>query len=217
MSDQPVVPSTDGTQEPTPYAAPPAPPAPPPPPAPAPAPAAPPAWGQGVAPTPYPGPAAPPQPNPYGGYGQAPAYAGGAGLPGSLAYVQANYGPVASFGQRAGALLIDVLLSMIGIIPVIIGFIIFAASAGSTTYDEYGNPMLESTNGGGAVIGGLLIFVGIVLGFAIQVWNRIFKMGRTGQSVGKKVVVLTLIGTTTFHPTALYCLLPTIFYHIHGI
>ena len=39
-----------------------------------------------------------------------------------------------------------------------------------------------------------------MLGFAIQVWNRIFKMGRTGQSVGKKVVGLKLIGTTTGQP-----------------
>ena len=35
---------------------------------------------------------------------------------------------------------------------------------------------------------------------AIQVWNRIFKMGRTGQSVGKKVMGLKLIHEQTGEP-----------------
>ena len=66
-------------------------------------------------PAPY-GAAQPPAPNPYGGgYGQAPAYAGGPPMhPGSLGYVQANFGQAASFGQRALALIIDSLISMIG-------------------------------------------------------------------------------------------------------
>ncbi len=48
--------------------------------------------------------------------------------------------------------------------------------------------------------GGLLIFLGVVLVIAIQVWNRIFKMGRTGQSVGKKAMGIKLIHEQTGQP-----------------
>ena len=55
----------------------------------------------GGAPSPY---LAAPQVNPYGGQGQA--------FPGSKAYVEQQFGPVAGFGARALALIIDTLLSL---------------------------------------------------------------------------------------------------------
>ena len=52
------------------------------------------------------GPAGYGQQNPYGGYTQAPVYAGERPTyPGSIGYVEANFGPVATFGQRAIALI----------------------------------------------------------------------------------------------------------------
>lgn len=157
---------------------------------------------QPSAPNPY-GAAQPPAPNPYGGgYGQAPAYAGGPAMhPGSLGYVQANFGPVATFGQRVLALLVDALISMIGLIPMIIGIIMLVAAAPSELYvDEYGMTQSDGGNGSVAVIGGLLIGLGVLLSIAISLWNRVFKMGRTGQSVGKKVIGLKLVDDKTGQP-----------------
>ena len=142
--------------------------------------------------------------NPYGGYTQAPVYSGGGGpaYPGSLAYVEQNFGRVAGFGQRALAYLIDTALSLIGLIPVIIGIIVLAVGASnSVTTDEFGN--ITSTGDfdpGLAVVGGLLIAFGALVGITITIWNRVFKMGRTGQSVGKKVIGLYLLDDKTGQP-----------------
>lgn len=149
------------------------------------------------------GAAQPPAPNHYGGgYGQAPAYAGGPAMhPGSLGYVQANFGQVATFGQRVLALLVDVLISMIGLIPMIIGVIMLVAAAPSELYvDEYGMTQSDGGSGSVAVIGGLLVGLGVLLSIAISLWNRVFKMGRTGQSVGKKVIGLKLVDDKTGQP-----------------
>ncbi|HQV83043.1 MAG TPA: RDD family protein [Ornithinibacter sp.] len=196
-------------QTPQPYGQEPNPPVPTPP-AP-PAPTAPPADAVGAPPAPYGAPqppapygaAQPPAPNPYGGgYGQAPAYAGGPAMhPGSLGYVQANFGQVATFGQRVLALLVDVLISMIGLIPMIIGIIMLVSAAPTELYvDEYGMTQSEGGNGSVAVIGGLLIGLGALISLAISLWNRVFKMGRTGQSVGKKVIGLKLVDDKTGQP-----------------
>ncbi len=147
---------------------------------------------------------APPPANPYGGYAQAPVYAGGGGpaYPGSLAYVEQNFGKVADFGQRALAYLIDLAITLIGLIPVVIGIIVLAVGASNTvSTDEFG----YTTSTGDfdpalAVVGGLLITLGALVSIGITIWNRIFKMGRTGQSVGKKVIGLYLLDDKTGQP-----------------
>jgi uncharacterized RDD family membrane protein YckC len=146
----------------------------------------------------------PPQANPYGGYAQAPVYAGGGGpaYPGSLAYVEQNYGKVADFGQRALAYLIDVAITLIGLVPMVIGIIMVAvgASSGLTT-DQYGNvTSTGDVDTGLTVVGILLIVFGALVSLGITIWNRIFKMGRTGQSVGKKVIGLYLLDDKTGRP-----------------
>lgn len=141
----------------------------------------------GSAPSPY---QSAPQVNPYGGGGQA--------FPGSRAYVEQRFGPVSSFGRRAGALLIDTLLSLIGLIPMVIGAVMLVVAAPDV--DELGYTVDGTADGGTAAIGGILIVLGIVLSIGIQVWNRIFKMGRTGQSVGKKALGLKLINEQTGEP-----------------
>ena len=194
MSDQP--PPPPGYQ--------PDPQTPPPPAPPADAVAGPPApYGAPQPPSPYGAPQPPAQQNPYGGgYGQAPVYAGGPAMhPGSLGYVQANFGQAATFGQRALALIIDSLISMIGLIPMIIGFIMLAMGLPTDTYvDEFGMTQTTGGDSGLAITGGVLIGLGILISIAITIWNRIFKMGRTGQSVGKKVIGLKLIDDKTGQP-----------------
>ncbi|EAP97092.1 proline rich antigenic protein [Janibacter sp. HTCC2649] len=143
-----------------------------------------------AAPAPY---QAAPQVNPYGG-AQA--------FPGSKAYVEQQFGPIAGFGSRAGALIIDVLLSLIGLIPTFTGIGLLIAGFPETTVDEYGySQTVDGTSNGGLLAGGgVLIFLGFAISIAIQIWNRIFKMGRTGQSVGKKAMGITLINEQTGQP-----------------
>ncbi|MEO5748289.1 MAG: RDD family protein [Ornithinibacter sp.] len=157
------------------------------------------------------------QANPYGAPMAAPAYAGGPAIhPGSLGYVQQYFGPVASFGQRVLAVLIDSALSLIGLIPVIIGIVVLATAAPSTTTsDEFGNSTLTGGNGGLAAVGALLIGIGALISLAITLWNRVFRMGRTGQSVGKSVIGLKLIDDKTGQPIgAGMCFLREI---VHGV
>ncbi|MFL6078468.1 MAG: RDD family protein [Ornithinibacter sp.] len=142
--------------------------------------------------------------NPYGGYSQAPVYAGGGGpaYPGSLAYVEQNFGKVAGFGQRALAYLIDIGITMLGLIPVVLGIIMLAIAAPSDfTTDQFGNTTTSGdSNPALAAFGGLLIALGVLIAIAISIWNRVFKMGRTGQSVGKKVIGLYLLDDKTGQP-----------------
>ena len=182
MTDQP----QDPGQPPTPPAQP-APPAQPPVP-----------QGQGQHP-PYP----PPAPNPYGGYATAPVYAPGGGpvLPGSKAWVEQRYGRVADFGQRVIALLIDGALTLIGVIPMLVSIpVLIAGAPARTGYDVDGYPVLQEPDTVLIGTGLALLGVGFLVMFGITIWNRIVRMGRTGQSVGKSVVGLRLIHAQTGYP-----------------
>lgn len=158
----------------------------------------PPAYGAPQQPA-YPPPAA----NPYGGYATAPVYAGGRPMhPGSIGYVEQYFGPVATFGQRALALIIDTLITLIGLVPMVIGIIVVIAAAPrrTGTYDEFGSPMMSDGNGGAIATGVVLIVVGGLISLAISLWNRVFRMGRTGQSVGKSAMGLKLVDDKTGQP-----------------
>ena len=146
---------------------------------------------------------APPAANPYGGYTQAPAYAGGRPVhPGSIGYVEQYFGTVATFGQRALALIIDTLLMLIGLIPMVIGIVVVGVSAprDSGMYDDFGAPVTSGGNGAGIATGVILIVLGGLLTLAISLWNRVWRMGRTGQSVGKKAMNLRLVDDKTGQP-----------------
>lgn len=111
------------------------------------------------------------QQNPYGQqtpYGQAPPSAG------------PSPDMLASWIQRVGAYLIDYL---VGNIPLTIGYFIYVPSmmsAGTT-----GAP----PSGGAQIAFYLLALVSL----GINIWNRWFKQGTTGQSIGKQVLGLKLL------------------------
>jgi len=183
-----------GTPEPTPppppgSGAPPPPPPPPgyqPPPPPGYA-APPPPSGYGT-PPPAPGYGAPPTgyPAPQPGYAPPPPAYAGAAIPTNLA----------NWGQRVLAALIDGVLTGI---PAIIGAILIAASAGDTTTELTETGFRTSTSGGNAflaLLGGLFYLAAI----AVWVWNIGLKQGPTGQSVGKSVIGLKLVGAQTGAP-----------------
>lgn len=142
-------------------------------------------------PVPYGGPAPYGQQAPYGQPGYSPAgfpqqghpqgYPQGYPQPGypQPGVPQAAYGPpLASFGQRVGGFLIDTGLPLVGYY-VLVGL---AAFIGDLTV--------------ALVIYGVA-FLGL-LGFVI--WNSGYRQGTTGQSLGKKVLGIRLVGQATGRP-----------------
>jgi uncharacterized RDD family membrane protein YckC len=103
-------------------------------------------------------------------------------------------------------MLIDTLVQLIGMVPYVIGLVLFIAGAPDSTsrYDSTTGTMNGATTGDGnvglMVAGGLLLLVGVVAMIGIQVWNRCFRQGRTGQSIGKKVLGLKLVDERTGQP-----------------
>ncbi|MEV6267730.1 RDD family protein [Kribbella sp. NPDC051936] len=46
----------------------------------------------------------------------------------------------------------------------------------------------------------ILFFLGFVASIALSLWNRVFRQGRTGQSVGKTALSIQLIDAATSEP-----------------
>jgi uncharacterized RDD family membrane protein YckC len=108
------------------------------------------------------------------GYGQ-PAY----GQPPGYG-VAPHLGQLAEWPARAGAFLIDIGM-VIGAEIVLIFLLFFLAGQSSTI----------------AIILGIVGFLGL---FAFSIWNQCYRQGLTGQSIGKKVVGLRLVGIETGAP-----------------
>ncbi|WP_433165610.1 RDD family protein [Kribbella sp. CA-247076] len=137
-----------------------------------------------------------PQPGqPYGQpqYGQ-PQY----GQQGYTPYGQPQYGygygapqpPLADWGPRVGAFLLDTLITSV---PVLIGYGVFIANIASRADNTYPDDDPETW--------AILVFLlSIAISFGLGLWNRVFRQGRTGQSVGKSVVNLKLVDSKTFQP-----------------
>lgn len=135
----------------------------------------------------------PPQGYPQPGYGQ-PIY--GYGQPG---YGQPGYGlpqpAYASWLHRVGGYLID----MLCLVPFYIVAAIGLAIAGATTTtDAYGQ--VHNTFGPGAPIGIPVAIVGYLGTAGFFVWNRIFRQGRTGWSIGQQVLQIRLVDERTGQP-----------------
>lgn len=129
---------------------------------------------------------------PYGqqGYGQQPYGQYSAPPYGSTAYgPPPGYGPglppgtqLASWGQRAVALLLDALFSTLLFIP---GVILIGIAAASTDDDGSMN-----------AVSGTLLTIGIVLCVAalvVGIWNVGWRMGKHGWSWGKQVMKIKLV------------------------
>ncbi|HET6968762.1 MAG TPA: RDD family protein [Ornithinibacter sp.] len=59
---------------------------------------------------------------------------------------------------------------------------------------------MRDGNEGAIATGVVLMVLGGLITLAITVWNRIFRMGRTGQSVGKSAMGLKLVDDKTGQP-----------------
>jgi uncharacterized RDD family membrane protein YckC len=128
----------------------------------------------------------PAQPGQYGQRGAAPGYnpsqpgynpyGGGGGL----GYTYAPPGQLAGWGSRAGASIID---SLLAVIPLGIALIAAIAISGGTE-------QLSDASG-------VVLAIGYLSIIGLQVWNRVIRQGRTGQSLGKKAVGLKVVNVDT--------------------
>jgi uncharacterized RDD family membrane protein YckC len=114
------------------------------------------------------------------------------GQPPNQAYAQAPLGPyrysageLASWGQRVAASLIDLVVYLA---PGIVAALLIGLSVAITGADEPPAAV--------AILGLLLILSTIVVFY----WNRVFRQGRTGQSLGKSALNITLISANTRQP-----------------
>lgn len=146
------------------------------------------------------------------GYAPA-AYAQQSGYPQQASYPPPGYpappagsqpwGPLANWGTRVAASLLDALLSMVGLVFYAIGIPLIVSAAPDSSFDSttgtYASTT-ESANTGLMVLGIAFVGLGAITVIAIQLWNRVFRMGRTGQSVGKKVMGIRLVEEHTGRP-----------------
>lgn len=105
----------------------------------------------------------------------------------------------ANWGQRVGAYFIDALAAIPFMIIGLVGVVI-VISAARTTTDAYGNTVATSMNQGPATIGFILIALGYLAVLVFSIWNVIFRQGRTGWSIGKKVMGIRLVNMHTGQP-----------------
>jgi uncharacterized RDD family membrane protein YckC len=92
---------------------------------------------------------------------------------------------LADWLPRVGASLIDGLISGV---PIAIGYGVFIAdiAARQNSYDD-----------GPSAFAIILFIVGFLASLGLGLWNRVFRQGSTGQSVGKSVLHIKLIDSRT--------------------
>ena len=170
---------------------------------------APPATGYGPPPPGYgqPPPGYAPPATGYGppppGYGQPPpGYAPGAPYPTSgrtqapqQPWNQAARPPLATWGQRVAASLLDFVFTLPGLVPLMVGYVLLVV--GLSRSDLYAGTGADRTL---VVVGLILLVVGYLGTLALTIYNRAFKAGRTGQSWGKSRTGLRLLSQNTGQP-----------------
>jgi uncharacterized RDD family membrane protein YckC len=147
-----------------------------------------------------PAPGAPGQygaPDPYG----APAPADAYGVPAQQGYglPYQDVPAYASWIKRVAAYLIDSLVSTVAQLPALIGYILWLVRATpDATTDPVTGEITSMAGPSGLEIG--IIAAGVVLSLAVTFWNVVIRQGRTGQTLGKSALGITLIGDQTRQP-----------------
>lgn len=130
-------------------------------------------------------------------YGGLPAH--GAPMP-STSYQVSSYGPpLANWGQRVGAYLIDALVLLPAYVLFVVAVIIIGSSTSTTTQCDTSGFCQTVTTGSPSPWGFILTILGFLAVVALQIWNRWVKGGK-GQSIGKKALGISLISETTGRP-----------------
>ncbi len=103
----------------------------------------------------------------------------------------AGQDPYASWGQRVGASLLDGLLDSAAYL---VGSLVFVLTLRSGVGAD-GVPADAASTAGVVALG-----LGALVSLGVTAWNRWLRQGRTGRSVGKQVLGIRLVSTTTGEP-----------------
>ncbi|MBN9326588.1 MAG: RDD family protein [Cellulomonas sp.] len=143
-------------------------------------------------------PSAQPYP-PTNAYPPAPAYGTPDGYP-PAAYPFVPLPPLATWPYRVAAHLVDLavpgLLGLIGVAVWLPGYITFIRTMAASA--EQGTASMQTFPIFGTAY--LVLVLCSLAGLAFTIWNRAFRQGRTGQSLGKQLVGLRLLNEQTMAP-----------------
>lgn len=151
----------------------------------------------------HPGSAGYPPPTGYGtAYGNGPAYGPGPlhGYP-AVVFPGVPLPPLATWAQRAGSFLADAavptVLNVVGLAVWLPEYIRFVQTIVATAAANHGAmpavPLLFSTRY-------LVMLLLSLVAAGFNLWNRTFRQGRTGQSIGKRLLGIRLLGEQTMAP-----------------
>ncbi|GGC06715.1 RDD family protein [Cellulomonas carbonis] len=125
-------------------------------------------------------------------YGYQPASQWPLQLPPGFGLVGGVPTPLAPWIKRVGANLLDGLLAGA---PILVGYVVLLVAM-TTTID----PVTGEPSDAGAIVGVLTWFACAAVAFGLSWWNRWVRQGRTGQSWGKSVTGIRLVGERTGVP-----------------
>jgi uncharacterized RDD family membrane protein YckC len=102
--------------------------------------------------------------------------------------------PYAHWGRRACAALLDLLLVLPANVLAIVGFILLVGNISTDPVTD------ELSVDSGALAGIALMTTGYLAAFAFQIWNSIFRQGRTGASLGKQWMAIEVLSEENGRP-----------------
>lgn len=114
--------------------------------------------------------------------------------------VSGQWVPMAGWGRRVAARLIDELLYLLAYLPYFIGIAVLLDASPGLAVLSGSSTGTSSVDLGTLLLSAGLMLLGSVLGLAVFIWNRVIQQGRTGQSVGKSVLNLYLVSASTGTP-----------------
>ncbi len=121
----------------------------------------------------------------------------------------------AHWGQRVAAYLVDSIVPLPFYAVSGIGIVVMFAGMRSS-YDAAGNEVLHINATGW--IGILIAVAGYLGAIAFAIWNIVFRQGRTGWSIGKKVMGIRLVNLHTGQPMgAGLCFVRQLAHFVDGI
>lgn len=125
---------------------------------------------------------------------QGPPYAAHVGV----GYAAGGYAParplppLAHWGKRVGAFLVDQFLMAV---PILLGILLWTGSVEYIGTDGDGRPVAGPT-----AAGDVSLLVCYAIGLGLHIWNRYVRQGRTGRSLGKQLLRIALVSEAGRRP-----------------
>lgn len=114
--------------------------------------------------------------------------------------VSGQWVPMAGWGRRLAAHLIDSLVYLFAYLPYLVGLAVLLDASPDLAVLGPDPAAAASVDLGTLLLSAALMLLGSLLGLAAFIWNRCIQQGRTGQSVGKSVLNIYLVSARTGNP-----------------